>query len=203
MAPPDLQEFDRQLLAEASPFLVSAGFVAGADRIFRRAVEHEGTHSIQIIEFQIGSRSMDGQFTVNLAVFNLQHLPAHWHKIEGEPESPDCMSDLVQRLGFFRSPQPTLLDRLFKRQLTPHDHWWMLSAHRPKMQSAIREVLLLISTSGFDWLQSETSRAAFARALHCQLNRRRQLQHASEIASSLPRGGSDSVARERGGYRHA
>ena len=169
-----LREFDRQFRAEAVPALAAHGFTLGDCRAFRRVVEHEQTRSTQIIEFQVGHEGWSiGRFTVNLAVFNPAHLPPSWPMPDGEPQSPDCLSDLVQRLGFFRRPARGVVDRILGRRPQPRDHWWRQSEDPRVMRAELAEVTRLLLTHGLAWLSTRTSLAAFRWALR-QLERRMQ-----------------------------
>src|SRR5258708_37619222 len=94
-----LREFDRVFQADVVPALAAHGFTLGKWRIFRCEVEHEQTRSTQIIEFQVGRSGWSiGRYAVNIAVFNADHLPPSWPIPDREPQSPDCLLDLVQRL---------------------------------------------------------------------------------------------------------
>jgi hypothetical protein len=167
-----LQEFDRQL--GVVPALSAHGFTLGEWRIFRRVVEHEQTRSTQIVEFQVGREGWSiGRFTVNLAVFNPDHLPPSWPIPDGEPQPPGCLSDLVQRLGFFRPPDRGLVDRLFGRRPEPRDHWWHQSDDPRVMRTELAEAMSILLTDGLGWLSARTSLAAFRWALR-QLERRKE-----------------------------
>lgn len=169
-----LREFDRQFRADVVPALAAQGFTLGEWRIFRRMVEHEQTRSTQIIEFQIGHKGWSiGRFTVNLAVFNPDHVPPSWPTPDGEPQSPGCLSDLVQRLGFLRPPDRGFLDRLLGRHHEPRDHWWRQSDDPPVMRKELAEVMSILLTNGLGWLGARTSLAAFRWALR-QLERRKE-----------------------------
>jgi hypothetical protein len=169
-----LREFDRQLRADVVPALAAHGFTLGEWRIFRRVVEHEQTRSTQIIEFQVGRKGWSiGRFTVNLAVFNPDHLPPSWPIPDGEPQSPGCLSDLVQRLGFFRQPDRGLVDRVLGRHPQPRDHWWRQSDDPRLMRTEFAEVTSILLTDGLGWLGARTSLTAFRWALR-QLERRKE-----------------------------
>ncbi|HEY7118518.1 MAG TPA: hypothetical protein VH475_18150 [Tepidisphaeraceae bacterium] len=169
-----LREFDRQFGADVVPALAAEGFTLGEWQIFRRVVEHERTRSTQIIEFQIGQKGWSiGRFTVNLAVFNRDHFPPSWRVPDGEPQSPECLSDLVQRLGFFRPPDRGVVDRLLGRCPQPHDHWWRQSEDPRVMRKEFAEVMSILRTDGLGWLGARTSLTAFRWALR-QLDRRKE-----------------------------
>ncbi len=153
MSSAELREFDRQLRSEIRISLSRQGFSHGQGRTFRRLVEHEGTCSTQIIEFQVGAKSRYfGLFTVNLALFNPEYLPEPGQKPEHEPQSWDCYLDLVQRLGFFRTPTRGLIDRVMGRRPEPSDHWWCQSGNPSIMQTELAEVMNLLLSHGLNWL---------------------------------------------------
>jgi hypothetical protein len=169
-----LQEFDRQFRAEVVPALFAVGFTLGEWRIFRRVVEHERTQSTQIIEFQVGRTGWSiGRFTVNLGVFNPDHLPPSWPIPDGEPQSPGCLTDLVRRLGFLRPPDRGLVDRILGRRPEPRDYWWHQSDDPRVMRAELAEATSILVSDGLGWLSARTSLAAFRWALR-QLERRRE-----------------------------
>ncbi len=156
------------------PALAAHGFTLGEGRIFRRVVAHEQTRSTQIIEFQVGRQGWSiGRFTVNLAVFNPDHLPPSWPIPDGAPQSPDCLSDLVQRLGFFRQLNRGLVDRVLGRRREPRDHWWHQSDDPRVMGKELAEVMTILMTDGLGWLRTRTSLTSFRWAL-TQLERRKE-----------------------------
>jgi hypothetical protein len=176
---PALREFDRQFRADVVPCLRGHGFALGADRTFRRVIEHEQTRSTQIIEFQIGRKTWAiGRFTANLAVFNPNYLPESWAPPDGEPRSPGCLIDLVKRLGFFRPPDRGFIDRLLGRHPERRDHWWRQSRDPRVMRTELAEVMGILLTDGLRWLGTRTSLVAFRWAL-------RQRERAKEWQAAM------------------
>lgn len=168
-----LHEFDHQLTSEIRPKLNAYEFEAGDERTFRRGVKHEGTQSTQLIEFQIGLKGWSvGRFTVNLAVFNPDCFSDIRSESETQPNSWDCSSDLVQRLGFFRPPHRSVFDRLWRRKAQPKDYWWHQHDVPAAMRSELADVMDILSTQGFAWLDTYTSLDAFRWAAR-QLERRK------------------------------
>ena len=169
-----LREFERQFRSNVVAALSGHGFMLGEARTFRRALKHEQTQSSQIIEFQIGRKgSSIGRFTVNLAVFNRDYLPHSWSVPDGEPQSPDCLCDLVQRLGFFRQPHRSVVDRALSRYPKASDHWWRQSDDPQIMHAELAEVMNILLAEGFQWLNTRTSLVSFRWALR-QLERRKE-----------------------------
>jgi hypothetical protein len=163
-----LREFDRQLRAEVRPKLSRDNFTLGDNRTFRRLVTHEGTISTQIVEFQVGREGFSGKFTVNLAVFNADFTSEPLPVSKTEPHSFDCRSDLVQRLGFFRAPHLTLLDRLLRRKPIASDYWWTQHENAQFMRREMADVERLLFTQGLTWLGTHTSLSAFRWAVRQQ-----------------------------------
>lgn len=152
-----LRQLDRQLELLAKPMLAAHGFVAGKRRVFRRRVEHEGTVSTQIIEFQVGVRSLAGRFTVNLAVFNRTYARAGTLRDPDAAFPFDCPHELTQRLGFFVPPRRSVLDWLLQRRAGPRDHWWEQDEDEGRMVATLKEVLELLTGRGISWLEQKTS----------------------------------------------
>jgi hypothetical protein len=167
-----LREFDRQLKNIAGATLSTNGFVFRDGRVFRRTVQHEGTTSWQLIEFQVGQRNFAGRFTVNLGVFNPDHLPVFRTGGRAEPHCVDCLSDLRQRLGFFRPPNRSFKDRILHRTPVPCDYWWFQNADPKTMRDEMSDASETLVTFGLTWLSSRTSLTAFRWAAR-QLERRK------------------------------
>ncbi len=176
MPKPRLREFDRQLRSETAPKLANYDFVPGDHRTFRRVVPHEGTVSTQIIEFQVGTKSFSGMFTVNLGVFNPEYTPKPLPAQTDEPHSYDCLFDLLsKRLGFLRTPRTTLLDRLLGRRPIAEDYWWKQHADARSMKNELADVEQLLLTDGLEWLRDHTSLCALHSALEILEWRKRRL----------------------------
>ena len=181
-----LQQFDRQLKRVVVSALGAYGFALQGRRTFARSVKHDETESVQLIEFQVGTKSFIGRFTVNLAIY-------HESVCHGEPLAPgslagswDCPSDLVQRLGFFYQRPTGFWDRILGRKNPgPQDHWWNESADEDTMVATFQQIAELIVTKGLLWLNERTSRAAFRWALE-ELERRRQWKAALGSPGAAP-----------------
>jgi hypothetical protein len=169
-----LRVFDRQFQEVVAPTLAARAFNLDDEQVFRRVVEHDATRSTQIIEFQVGQEGWSiGRFTVNLAVFNRDYLPPSWPIPDGEPQPPECLSDLVQRLGFFRTPRRGMIDRILGRRERPRDYWWRQYNDPRVMRKEFAEVMNILLNVGLHWLDTRTSVTAFRWALR-QLERRKE-----------------------------
>ena len=164
MAESRLRQFDRQLERIATPRLVGFGFAPSPKRMFRRSIEHEGTSTTQIVDFQVGiKRAFFGRFTVNLGVYNEDLMPSHHRLGREDPAVSHCMSDLTQRLGFFHVVEQSGLARLLRLpSRAPHDYWWAQSQDESEMQQTMQLVTQCLVEHGLRWLDSRTTREAFS-----------------------------------------
>lgn len=169
-----LQQIDKQLKLIIKPELLNAGFTDDGRRTFRRTISHEGTNSVQIINFQVGIKSRTGYFTANLAVYNaeLRNDPS----IEsGEPpQCFHCLPDLVTRLGFFKEPKNSLFSRIFQQSETSRDYWWRQSENETRMKKTVEEVKAILFYKGIPWLESMTNSEKFHWALKEREKRRKK-----------------------------
>lgn len=131
--------------------------------VFRRRVEHEGTVSTQVIEFQVGVRSLAGRFTVNLAVFNRTYARASTLRDPDAPFLFDCPHELFQRLGSSAPRRRSVLDRLLGRRGGARDYWWAQEVDEGRMVGTLKEVLELLTGRGISWLEQQTSLEVFDR----------------------------------------
>jgi uncharacterized protein DUF4304 len=93
--PPLARAFSENLRKLVVPALTEAGFAFDGSRTFRRLPS--GSPCVQIINFQLGQRFMEGRFTVNLAVYNPEDATAQMQpKLACEHH---CSARLRQRLG--------------------------------------------------------------------------------------------------------
>lgn len=187
MAAPRLRQFDRQLKRIALPRLVDQGFTSFPERVFSRSIEHEGTSTTQLVDFQIGIKgSFIGRFTVNLGVFNNEIVPVK-HRLEHEyPVVSDCWYDLRQRLGFFHVPEQSGIAKLLRRpKPSAHDYWWSQSEEEEQMTQAMLAVTSCLLENGIQWLDSRTSKEAFAWAKN-ELKRRKEWKQQLTQPNAIP-----------------
>lgn len=144
---------DFQLRSVLDPLLAERGFRFDRLRTFRRV---RGDGSVQIVNVQVGERSMASQFTVNLGVFRPgdqvidpkfnPHRPMEYH----------CPPQRRERLGRLR---PTLLYELRRVPVLgvlgqPRDHWWKLSDDPRRTAASLRDAGALLVDKGLPWLES-------------------------------------------------
>lgn len=160
-----LIQFDRQLRQVIGPALEAAGFFGEPLRCWRREVRHEGTQSQQIVEFEVGTLALEGLFTANLGIFNIDHLPSHWPAVAGPPHPRHCLPGLSVRLDRL-APRagPNWLARMLRRKAEPGDTWWHQVESAYGMQRCLQGVLRELDVYGLTWLDSHTSVAAFKAA---------------------------------------
>ena len=162
-----IRQFDRQLKRLiAEELLIPKGFISKPHRYFLRTVQHQGTSTVQVVEFQIGDERLAGLFTVNLGVYN-KDLSRPFAPIAKEeqiysPTAYYCYDDLTKRLGYFVIPKQSLIKRILKRPPeAPSDYWWEQSADETKMVRTMQQVKELIAGPGMSWLEKYTCREAF------------------------------------------
>lgn len=136
------------------PEMVSRGFhYDSSTRTFRKPSDE----CTQIVNFQAGVRTMEGQFKVNLAVYH-----AHYRN-PAPPSDPDCPRE-CNCLWEFRKPLSHLRDtpfrkffRLFLRNsdgwlVTPTDYWWPFTSDEAQVAKELGFVRGLLLDRGLDWL---------------------------------------------------
>lgn len=133
-------EFNKSLRTVAKPDeLESLGFEFDGKRRFGRIGENGEQ---QIIEYQVGSRAVQGRFAVNL--------------ISGER---------YERLAMLR---PTFMSRIANRVFgdydpwwkvlfMPKDDWWKISPFQKEMDSIIVNTVVDLKSYGIFWFDSENN----------------------------------------------
>lgn len=140
--------------------LRAAGFVFDGSRTFRR-IEADGS-AARIINFQLGQRSLAGQFTVNLAVYFAGSALQGRESVTPEKAMEfHCEPAQRQRLGLLLPPRATLLARLPVIGLLfgPQDHWWECSTDQAQTEAELRRALSALESYGLPWLESALTRA--------------------------------------------
>ncbi len=130
-------EFNKSLREVAKPKPESMGFIFDGKRRFTKAGVNGGE---QIIEYQVGTRAMQGRFTVNL--------------ISG---------DRVARLAMIRpTPMSKFVNWLFrdydpwwKGIFLPKDDWWKISPFQKEMNSIVQKTANDLNSCGIAWFGGE------------------------------------------------
>jgi hypothetical protein len=146
----------RQLI---KPEMVSRGFSYEAStRTFRR----RSSECIQIVDFQIGVRTMAGKFTVNLAVFHPEYCePVSREFVPDEPREVHCLMEFRRRLSVLRDTPLTTFFRNRVRStdsflrwwlVTPTDKWWPFTSDAVQVTTALGSMRELLFVRGLDWL---------------------------------------------------
>jgi hypothetical protein len=145
--------FDKVLKEIAVPDLKKNGFHYDGNRTFRKLTKNGSV--AQIINFQLGQRSMAGKFTVNLGVYHegdfagiLLNNACEYH----------CKQDKRIRIGHII---PAKLKRL---QGIPFigwlfgipDRWWRFSDDQQFTRNNISQVMNVLNRYGVPWLDFKT-----------------------------------------------
>lgn len=102
------------------------------------------------------------------------------------PLVANCMSDLTQRLGFFHIAEQSLVAGLLRRpKPSPYDYWWPQSEDETEMAQTMQSVTNCLLENGLPWLDSRTTREAFAWARH-ELERRNAWKQQLSLPNAIP-----------------
>ena len=162
--PPDAKrrQFDRQLKAIARPELVARGFVFDGKRVFRRAIEFDGWTAVQIVEFQLGIKTLVGRFTGNVGVFAERFRPLDWQAADGAPRTYDCLPAMWKRLGyFFDEPRSWVASILGHSKPARGDYWWEQDSKEHKMAQSLQSALACLRGEALPWLDLLSCEDAF------------------------------------------
>lgn len=168
-----LKTFNRQLKKSVSPRLMSAGFAFDQKRTFRRILKFGDISVCQIVEFQVGIKSVTGKFTVNLGVYSNSFRPIDWNDCGELPNSWDCLPGKSVRLGRFYKPKQSLIKRIFRVPVFSYDHWWAQAETEKVMDETFNEVSDLILGDGSAWFD-ENSTISSLRSAYDDLASRRK-----------------------------
>jgi hypothetical protein len=126
-------------------------------RTFRRP---SGTCT-QIVNFQAGVRSMEGQFTVNLGVYHPEfRLNAKHKPVSDRPKENDCV--VRERLAMLRE---TPITRYFRPRIhstdtflkwwlvTTDDKWWPFTEDEGQVRQQLESLRGLLLSTGLEWLE--------------------------------------------------
>lgn len=147
---PRTRTFGGSLREVAAPVLRAEGFAFDRSRTFRRIDAQHGF--VDIINFQLGQRSLAGKFTVNLGVFGRGDADG----ISLEKALPyHCPYGANTRLGLLIPAGIPVLRRLpaVGFLLGPRDRWWRCTDDEAFTRRQVRKVTDVIVTRGLPWLE--------------------------------------------------
>ena len=145
--------FDRALREVAKSRLEPLGYKFDGRRTFRRSVA--AGRCAQIVNFQLGQRSLQGRFAVNLGVFIAGRDSAPADVTVENVMEYHCPAERRQRLGLLMPRASEALERfpgigiLFGRK----DKWWPFSADAASTQVRLREATDAIERYGLPWIE--------------------------------------------------
>ena len=159
MASDAVKALERGIRQLIKPEMVSRGFsYESSTRTFRRP----SGECIQIVDFQIGVRTLAGKFTVNLAVFHPEYSdPISRELLPDGPRESHCLMEFRRRLSVLRD---TPLTKFFRNRVrstdsflkwwlvTPTDKWWSFTSDDVQVATALGLVRELLLARGLDWL---------------------------------------------------
>jgi hypothetical protein len=144
--------FGQGLRDVVSPELAPLGFVFDRSRTYRRMLD--GGRVVEIINFQLGQRSLEGRFTVNLGKLSNELRD----DVALEKAYPyHCRTQT--RIGLVLPPRSPRLANLpvLGPFFAPRDRWWRFSDDRTLTFAQLRQVTRLTVSHAVPWL--EQSRA--------------------------------------------
>lgn len=129
----------------------------------------------QIVNIQVGVRSLEGRFTVNLGVFHPAFAAASAPAPDpARPMEYECLPECRARLGLL---QPTAFTRFFQRRIrnprsfiehwlvTPFDKWWRFGAGAVQVGAALAAVKRMLLERGLPWLDANSDVGVMEHAL--------------------------------------
>ena len=163
MISPRIKTLESGLSGLVAPALKGADFAFDKRRrTFRRKVGG----CTQIVYFQVGGRTMEGLFTVDLGVY---HSIYREDSSSRAPEFPEVCHCLVrERLSVLRDTAITRLfpawfrksENVLKRWLsTPMDLWWKFNEDSENTLSSLSKALELFQSSRIPWFDANTQEA--------------------------------------------
>jgi len=154
------KSFDRALRALMVEPLHNHGFVFDGRRTFRRPGS-DGT-TMHIVNFQLGQRSHEGRFTINLGVFVDGDEPGITPQ---EAMEFHCPWQRRERLGMLLPRRLHALERIpvLGMLFGPKDIWWHFSAKLTHTATELSTALATLETYGLPWLARMTPNPSIER----------------------------------------
>ncbi|MGZ4971941.1 MAG: DUF4304 domain-containing protein [Limisphaerales bacterium] len=120
----------------------------------------------QIVNFQVGVRTMEGKFTVNLGVFHQDYHQKTSAEVPAKPpRESDCLMEFRRRLSVLRyTPVTAFFQSLIHNHdsflkwwlVTPIDKWWAFTSDEPQVAKQLTCVRELLFTRGLEWLNQNS-----------------------------------------------
>ncbi len=130
-------EFNKSLRKVAVPKFKSLGFNFDGKRRFRK---QHNQNIEKIIEYQVGTHSMSGKFTINLIVGNSYQRLAML--------KPTLFSKFINWL--FGNYDPW-----WKGLFLPKDNWWKISPFQKEMDAIIEKTIKDLESFGISWFEDK------------------------------------------------
>ena len=146
------ETFDECLNEIVSPALDELGFEFDKSRTYRRL--NTDKTRVEVINFQLGQRRLEGRFTVNLGVTASDQSEA----VDLAKAYPhDCR--FQTRIGPLLPPRSELLKNVpyLGMFFGAHDKWWRFSEDKAFTSRQVEDVFDKIMTHGIPWLEAHAS----------------------------------------------
>ncbi len=149
--------FSRALRSVVRPGIQARGFVFDGSRTFRRVMP--GGDVAQIINFQLGQRSLEGKFAVNLGVYVRGEVGANPDELTAEKAFEyHCSTPRRTRLGTLIPARIPALENvpLLGALFGPQDVWWVFSDDPARTEASLRTAVDVLERHGYSWLDGAT-----------------------------------------------
>ena len=140
--------FDNALRLVVVPVLARHGFEFDGNRTFRRLSADQCVS--ELVNFQLGQRSLSGKFTVNLGVYVDGDSPGI---NVGQAKEYHCPHDRRIRLGHLIPAKLPVLAKLpyIGFLFDSRDKWWFFSGDISRLRATLSVVVDKIALYGLPW----------------------------------------------------
>ena len=143
--------FDSCLAELVTPRLSERGFGFDHSRTYRKIVD--GGEAVEIVNFQLGQRSLEGKFTVNLGVLSRAEADAQDLALDRAYPYSCRYQNRIGRVLPARSERLRNLPYL-GMFFGAHDKWWRFSEDRALTSRQLETVCDLIVAHAIPWLEN-------------------------------------------------
>jgi hypothetical protein len=146
------ETFEECLIEIVSPKLHNLGFIYDKSRTYRRLTNNQTR--VEIINFQLGQRRLEGKFTVNLGATSQDKI-RDIELIKAYPHNCAYQS----RIGTVLPPKSELLKDIpyLGMIFGSHDKWWQFSEDKEFTLRQVDDVFGHIINYGIPWLEKCSS----------------------------------------------